>query len=51
MKVQSYNITLNWNDYHFSKLYSDDLPDNIKHLLNQFIHEIEIYQNERLINE
>jgi hypothetical protein len=51
MKVQSYNITLNWNDYHFSKLYSDDLPINVKNLLNQFINEIEIYYNERAIND
>jgi hypothetical protein len=48
MKIQSYNITLNWDNYHFSKLYSDDLPINVKDLLNQFINEIEIYQNERL---
>lgn len=51
MKVKSYNITINWDEYHFSKLYSDDLPINVKSLLNQFINEIEIYYNERLNNE
>ena len=39
------------HDYQSNKLYSDDLPINVKSLLNQFINEIEIYYNERLNNE
>jgi hypothetical protein len=51
MKIQSYDINLIWDDYQSNKLYADDLPINVKNLLNQFINEIEIYYNERAIND
>ena len=51
MKIKSYSVNLIWDDYQSNKLYSDDLPINVKNLLNQFINEIEVYYNERLNND
>mgnify|MGYP006299140923 CR=1 FL=1 len=46
-QVKKWFVKVEWTDGEVSELFGGDLPDNVTHLLEQYIKEVELYETEQ----